>query len=313
MRAACKNARMEWDDLRYVLALTRTHTLARAAVALGVTHTTVGRRLRTIEARLGVRLFDRTPDGFLPTPAGQALAATAEHVEGEILAAEGRVLGQDAQLRGALRVSTMDMLFCGFLGAFSSFIERYPSVELTVTTPLDRVSLTRREADVALRMTNDPPPELIGRKVGTIQFAVYAAASLVEAAGPGAGLGAYPWIGWDERLDPRWFNAWLAKHAPGARIVVRLDDNARARERAVCAGVGAHFMACFEGDALPGVVRVSEILTPLARDLWLLTLRDLRHTSRVRAFMDHMAAALAGEQARLAGIREQRAGPGRSG
>lgn len=297
----CKNAQVDWDDLRFVLALTRRHTLAKTAESLGVTHTTVGRRVRAIEARLGTRLFDRTPDGFLATPAGQDLAATAERVEAEVLAAEGRVLGQNAQLKGALRVSTMDMLYCGFQDLFASFVRRYPNVELTVTTPLDRVSLTRREADVALRLTNQPPEHLVGRRVGRVQFAVYAARSLVEKVGQDAGLGAFPWIGWDERLDNRWFDGWLAQHAPGARIVARFDDSGRAREHAVRGGLGVHFLACFEGDALPGVVRISDVLTEFAHDLWLLTLRDLRTTRRVRAFLDHMSQSFATCQERLAG------------
>ncbi|MCA9494406.1 MAG: LysR family transcriptional regulator [Myxococcales bacterium] len=294
---------MDWDDLRYVLALSRCRTLARAAEDLGVTHTTVGRRLRSIEQRLGVRLFDRTPEGFLPTPAGQDLAAVAEGIEGEVLGAEARVLGRDTELRGTLRVATMDMLYCGFQDLFASFVQRYPNVELTVTTSPDHVSLQRREADVALRMTRSPPEELVGRRVGQLQFAVYGATSLVQAIGPGAALADYPWIGWDERLDNRWFDAWLGQHAPGARVVVRFDDSGRAREKAVRDGLGVHFMACFEGDALPGVVRISPILEPFAYDLWLLTLRDLRSTSRVRAFLDHMVEGFAACQERLSGSR----------
>lgn len=294
---------MDWDDLRYLLELSRGRTQAKAAESLAVTHTTVGRRLRALESRLGVRLFDRTPDGFVPTAAGQDLVAVAERMEGDVLAAEGRVLGRDAELRGGLRVSTMDMLYCGFSDLFASFVERYPRVDLTVTTPLARVSLTRREADVALRMTNRPPENLVGRKVGRLQFAVYAAESLVARVGEGAPLGAFPWIGWDERLDNGWFEGFLAARAPGARVAIRFDDSGRARERAVRDGLGVHFMACFEGDALPGVVRVSERLEPFAHDLWLLTLPDLRGTSRVRAFMDHMTEAFARCQHRLSGDR----------
>ncbi|MCB9594616.1 MAG: LysR family transcriptional regulator [Sandaracinaceae bacterium] len=279
---------MDWDELRYLLALRRSGTLAKAAKQLGVTHTTVGRKLRAIESRLGVRLFDRTPDGFVATVAGQDLVTVAERVEAEVLAAENRVLGRDAQLQGSLRVSTMDMVYAGFHDLFASFVARYPLVELTVTTPLERVSLTRREADVAIRMTNRPPEHLVGRRIGRVQFAVYAAESLMEAVGPDAKLGDYPWIGWDERMDTRWFDGWLAANAPGARIVMRFDDSARSRELAIRTGLGVHFMACFEGDALPGVVRISEVDEAFSHDLWLLTLDELRSTTRVRALLDHL-------------------------
>jgi len=292
---------MDWDDLRYVLALTRTPTLAGAARALGVTHTTVGRRLRGIETQLGVRLFDRTPDGLVPTAAGRDLCEVAEQIEGDVLAAEGRVLGRDTRLTGALRVSTMDLFFCSLHDAFVSFTERYPDVELLVDTTLDRVSLTRREADVALRLTNQPPEYLVGRRVGRAQFAVYAATSLVERIGADAPLAAFPWIGWSDGPGSDWLDRWLATHAPGARYVLSLDDNARAREHAIRAGTGAFFLPCIEGDPLPDVQRISPIIEDHAHDVWLLTLRELRGTARVRAFMEHMASAFDEARDRLAG------------
>src|SRR4051812_32846195 len=104
---------MDWDVLRYVLAIHREKTLSGAAVALGVTRTTVGRRLKEAEDQLRVRLFDRTDEGFTATPAGMELAHTALRLEEEIHVAEGRLLGRDAELRGRLRVSTLDFIFAG--------------------------------------------------------------------------------------------------------------------------------------------------------------------------------------------------------
>lgn len=298
---------MEWDDLRYVLELERGVTLARAADALGVSHTTVGRRLRAMENRLGVRLFDRTPQGFVPTPAGRDLADVARQVEDDVLAAERRVVGGDALPRGPLRISTMDLFVCGFYDVFEAFVERYPGIDLTIDTSLDHVSLPRREADVLLRLTNQPPDYLVGRKVGRAEFAVYAADRLVEEIGPDAGLSAYPWLGWDERSDTKWLDGWLAEHAPTARTVLRIDDNERVREHAIQAGTGVFFVACFVGDTLPGVQRISRIIHEFGHDVWLLTLRELRHTYRVRAFMDHVAEALAAQKDRLAGHSSARA------
>ncbi|MEO0601492.1 MAG: LysR family transcriptional regulator, partial [Myxococcota bacterium] len=206
---------MDWDDLRYVLALTRAPTLAGAAQQLGVTHTTVGRRLRAIEAMLGVSLFDRTPEGLVPTGAGRDLADVAEQVESDVLAVEGRVRGRDTRLTGPLRVSTMDLFFCALQPAFAAFSEACPGVELTVDTTLDRVSLARREADVVIRLTNQPPEYLVGRRVGRVQFAVYAADSLVARIGDGAPLEAFPWLGWSDEPAATWLDAWLGRNAPG--------------------------------------------------------------------------------------------------
>ncbi len=292
---------MDWDGLRFVLALAREGNLTAAASSLAVTHTTVGRRLRALEDELGVQLFARTPDGYVPTVAGQDLREVAERLEGEVLAAQGRVLGRDAELRGPLRVSTLDILFAGFHDAFRSFLVRYPSIALTVTAPDDQVSLPRREADVVLRLTNDPPPYLVGRKVGKVQFATYVAAELAERVGPEATYADFPWISWDDRLGPSWLDQWLAEHAPDARVVMRTDGNLTVIHTCVRQGIGAHFLACFAGDADPDLRRIGEVQTRFARDLWLLTLPELRHNTRVRAFMDHMDEAIRAQRAALAG------------
>ena len=281
---------MSWDDLRFVLAVSRHGTLTGAADALDVTHTTVGRRIRALEAHLGARLFDRTPAGLVATESGQELVAAAEQMEAEALAAENRLLGRDGELRGPLRVSTLDFLLWRVAAGFASFIVRYPEVELTVTTSVDPVSLSRREADVALRLTNTPPEPLIGRKVLDVGFAAYASDALVACVGEGAPYAAFPWIGLDERAGGGWVDSWLAEHAPGARVAVRIDESGILRRQAVCAGMGVFFMPCFEGDAIPGLRRLGPV--HFTRQVWLLTLPELRRTRRVRAFVDHMAEAL---------------------
>lgn len=211
------------------------------------------------------------------------------------------MLGRDTRLDGPLHVSTMDLFFCNFQAAFASFAVRYPAVDLIVDTSLDRVSLTRREADVALRLTNQPPEYLVGRRVGRVQFAVYAAESLIARIGEGAPLQAYPWIGFSDSAMAAWLDRWLEAHAPGAKYLMRVDDNARAREHMLVAGTGVFLNACFEGDALPGVRRISPLIEEHAHDVWLLTLRELRSTTRVRAFMDHMSGVFAEAAPRLAG------------
>lgn len=288
----CNNAQVNWDELRIVLAISRERTLSQAARSLGVTHTTIGRRVRALEQSLGVRLFDRSPDGFTPTPAGQDIAEVAARMEGEVHALEGRVLGRDAELRGELRVATMDILFRRYHPAFSSFIARYPSVDLTLNSSDREVSLIRREADVVLRMTNTPPPYLVGRKVGRVEFAVYASEALVERVGADAGYEDYPWLNWDARSNMRWLDAWLAHRAPNAKTAMRVDVSSLVMREAVAAGIGVHFLASFEGDADPSLVRLGPVEHEFSRDLWLLTLPDLRSTQRVRAFMDHVSEEL---------------------
>lgn len=287
---------MNWDDLRVVLALARHRTLSGAARALGATHTTVARRLRGIEGALGSRLFDATDDGYVPTAAGLLVVQAAERTEAELLALEARVVGGDARLEGKLRVTTMDILFRRYERVFASFLERFPGVELTVGCSDSEASLTRRDADVALRMTNQPAGHLVGRKVGRVEFAVYASRALAKRVGPRAPLSAWPWLHWDERLDARWIDAWLGQHAPGARVSMRVDMSSFALREAISAGLGVFFLACSEGDTDPNLRRVGPVQAAHGRDIWLLTLAELRTASRVRAFMDHFAEQTASQR-----------------
>lgn len=282
---------MDWDGLRYVLALGRRGSLSGAAEALGVTHTTVGRRLERLEHELGVRLFDRTPGGYAPTDAGAELLELAEGLEAPILRAESRVRGQDTQLDGALRISTLDWLFEGLVDVFASFRERYPGIELTVTCTETEVSLFRRQADVALRMTNTPPETLVGRRVGQVRFALYGHRDLVADR---QDLNTLPWLHWDERLDAitRWMDTWLGRVAPDAPIAIRLGENTLSRRAALRAGIGIHPLPCIEGDRIKELVKIGKVLDAFTRSLWILTLPALKHTPRVRVFMDHVAGAV---------------------
>ncbi|MEM6927226.1 MAG: LysR family transcriptional regulator [Myxococcota bacterium] len=287
---------LDWDDLRHVLAVHREGSLTLAARTLGVTRTTVGRRIRSAEAQLGVRLFDRTPEGLVATSAGDDLAETAIEVEEAILASEGRVLGQDVALHGPLRVSTLDFVYEGYAEIFASFVERFPRIELQVTTTDVYVSLLRREADVALRLGNAPAEHLVGRRVTRIPFDVYAARSLVTSLGEDAELSDYPWLQWTDPDQAGWLDAWLADHAPGARAVMRVGSF-DVLYRSVRSGIGVHFLPCVLGDVHDDLVCLDAPLQDETRDLWLLTQPDLRRNRRVRAFMDHVYDTLASPRA----------------
>ncbi|MEN0066498.1 MAG: LysR family transcriptional regulator [Myxococcota bacterium] len=284
---------LDWDDLRTVLEVHREGTLTHAATRLAVTRTTVGRRLKQAEERLGVRLFDRTPEGLSVTEAGHDLVQTALRVEEEVLASENRLLGRKTDLRGPLRITTVDFVYEAIAPVFASFVERYPSVEVTVLDEESPASLLRREADIALRVGNKPAEHLVGRRLLRLRFAVYAARSLADRVGPGASLADWPWLHWDERKEEaRWFDHWLAEQAPGARVVMRCSTFPVLR-RSIRAGIGVLFLPKNLGDADPDLVPIGKDLEGEDREVWALTLADLRPNPRVRAFMDHAYDALA--------------------
>lgn len=266
----------QWDDLRTVLAIARAGSLSGASRLLKVSHATVFRRLGAMEKRLGVRLFERAARGYVPTPAGEDMTATAERMEVEWLGVQRRLAGQDFKPSGTLRVTTTDALMAGLLAPiFKLFRESYPDITLEVVISNQLFNLTKREADIAIRPTTTPPENLVGRCIGTIEQAVY---------GP-SGQGRLPWIGPDERLGYRLLETWMASEGVAEECSYRVDS-VMGMLAAVQAGSGQAVLPCYLADAAPGVVQISPALSPLATELWVLTHPDLRHTLRVRLFLE---------------------------
>ncbi len=280
---------LNWDDLRVFLAIIRSETLSGAACELGVNQTTVTRRLEVLEARLGARLFDRSPSGINPTSAATEVLQVAERVEDNVATIERQLIGQDARLTGELRVTTIDMCAHNDAELFRSFSLRYPEIELELSVGYVYRNLTRREADVAIRWTNNPPEHLVGQRVASAEYALYGANSLLDQFPRNATPGDYPWVDWDIANNARVTANWMRKHVPGARIVCRCDM-ALALHAAVRSGLGLGFMPCAYGDNDPALQRIRSPEVGFGIGIWLLTHPDLRNTARVRAFMQHAAA-----------------------
>jgi DNA-binding transcriptional LysR family regulator len=277
---------MEWDDLRYVLAVGRHGTLSAAARQLGVNHSTVFRRIGLVEERLGARLFERHRDGYTPTPAGDEAVALAERLEGEVDGLEQRLAGRDTRPSGTVRVTTTDTLLTEALGPLlASFRSAYPDIELELVVENRFLSLSRRDADVAIRPTTAPPETLIGRKVCAIATAIYGSAAYLAGAPPPGELAAHAWIAPDDSLAYLPSARWLRRTLPGVRPALRANT-LLGMLAAADAGVGLAALPCFLGDGTAGLRRVRAPLDELSTSLWLLTHRDLRRVARVRAFMD---------------------------
>ncbi len=282
---------VNWDDLRYLLALKRVGTLSAAAKELGVNHTTVSRRLQALEEELGTRLFERQPSGYLATPAGTDVAEVAERMEHELHALDRRVLGRDNRLVGTVRVTTVDFLAVRLASAVGEFTRRYPGLMVELAVENTTANLSKREADIAIRITNTPEDQLVGRRLFRAEFAPYAAESLIERMGGRTDLAAYPWVGWDLRMNARITEEWMNTNVPSASIVCRVDTSLSIFA-AVEAGVGVAFLLCGEGERRANLRRVGPVEPSFAMDVWLLTHPDLRQTARVRAFMDYVAEVM---------------------
>ncbi len=295
---------MNWDNLRIFLAVAREKSVRGAAGDLGISHSTVSRRIDAFEQGLGVRLFERQPDGYFLTSFGEDMVQTARRLEESVDGLERRVLGQDARLRGDLRVTMPDLLAAKLLMPdLVAFGEQYPDINLEVAISYTPFDLRRREADVAIRITIDPPETLVGRKVITYARATYASRAYLAGHDPERSPESVTWIGWDDRSrHPRWVRE---SSFPTAAVRGRMN-NAMVQLAAAKAGMGLAMLPCFMGDTEADLVRVPPREPEPAWDIWILTHEDLRATARVRAFMDFMSDAFLRHRDLLEGRRPQK-------
>jgi DNA-binding transcriptional LysR family regulator len=291
-----------WDDFRLILAVFREGTLSGAARKLGVTHSTVFRRLGAIERMMGARLFERFRDGYLPTPAGDTAAAAAARLEDEVLTLERKLSGQDLKPSGTVRITTADTLSSMLMRHLPAMRALHPDIELEIAISNAMANLTRREAEIALRPTPEPSDLLVGRRVGDIAHAIYGSHAYLSRRGD-KDLAAHDWIGLDDALAGTVIARWMQENLRAVHIACRVDALPTLRD-ACAAGLGLALLPCYVGDLAPELHRLSpKTLAELRSALWLLTHDDLKRTARIRATLDFLAKALASERALLLGKR----------
>lgn len=279
---------MHWDDLRIFLAIAREGSVSGAARRLGVQHSTVSRRLRSLEQKLATRLIERKRSGYELTEAGDELFLSARKIEIEILEFEGAQGGQEAGATGELRVSAINNMASSILmPVFARFSQAQPRIELHIQVTNKFVRLAERDADVAIRLTNTPLDTLIGTRLATVSSAVYGARDYVAKLR--AGDVEEKWLG----VTCCGFHMSWTKEACLTREHNLFVDDTMLTVAAVKAGAGLAFLPCFMGDREPSLVRFR---APEARHqlgLWLLYHRDLQRTHRVRLFRRHMLREIA--------------------
>ncbi len=291
-----------WNDLKLVLAIARAGTLGGGAAALAVNHSTAFRRLNALEEKLGVRLFERLPGGvYQATSEGERVAATAERVETEADALSREVGGRDQRLTGALRVTSSETLAYSLLTTeLAHFREAHPGIVVELVVDNRILSLSRREADIALRVTRPKEPDLFGRKLADIGWTVYGARSKF-GDDPITDLAAHDFIGWGPDVTGIAAADWIGERIAPQRVVYRASSLIN-QFTAARAGIGLVLLPCYLGDLDPGLRRVvTEPIPELTRELWIVTHADLRKTARVRAFFDIVGDGLVAKSSFLRG------------
>jgi DNA-binding transcriptional LysR family regulator len=301
-----KQQHLDWDDFRLVKIIAEASGLAGAAEKLGVNHSTVFRRLGQMEENLGVKLFERHRTGYVLTTAGEEMMTLAEQMDENVTAFTRKLAGQAVAPAGELRVTTNDTLLVHLLTPiFARFIKACPEMRLDVVLANQALNLSKRDADVAIRATDDPPETLVGRRVATIAWAIYGrSADFPGVRGPGdvsiADLFDRHWLALGDNLATLKVARFVREHVAPDNIVYKVNTVLGLAE-AVEAGTGIGPLPCFIADASPNLVRLSDINADFATGLWLLTHPDLRQSARVRAFMDFMAAEIAKQKKRIEG------------
>jgi len=288
---------LEWNDLSVILAVCRQGSLSGAARVLGYNHSTVFRKISAIEQKTGVRFFERLPDGYRMTEAGESALRTAERIEAEVHALGREVLGQDMRLQGKVRITSPEGMSATLLPQMlRAFHQRHPDVTFDVAGGHGAFDLGRREADIAIRATSRPPDTALGRKVCEFRFALYASPDYPKLD-EDIPLAEHDWCMIPDTIE------WLVplvwkKVLYGERRVVFASGATMPVVNAARSGLGLTMMPCYVGDLMDGLARVSGLIEPLTLELWVLTHPDLRHTARVKVLMQYLYEML-GEQADL--------------
>lgn len=296
----CKNASMKnWDDRRFFLAVAREGSLNKAAEKLSVNRSTVLRRITAFEKELGVRLFERLPNGYFTTAAGEEMMRAAERMEDAVNDADRVLAGRDAKLCGTIRVSVSGALATYVLMPdITAFNQAHPEIRLEILTTFDMPDLARREADVAIRISNDPPDDLVGRRVVKVARAAYVGKQNlphVKNSAPGLPLS---WIGWS--LEPSSRQLFEESNYSDLPVDTIISDP-YTTVRALRCGMGMSILPCFMGDSEPELYRMPPGNLLIQTDLWVLTHQDLRNAARIQIFTNFLVEALSRQRDLLEG------------
>ena len=291
---------MEWNDLNIILAIGRSGSLSGAARALKMNHSTVFRRINAIEQKSGVRFFERIHTGYILTEAGEAAMRAAEYIDDEVHTLSRELLGRDLRLQGTIRVTAPEGIAMQLLVPhLASFSRSHPEIHIDLAVTSIALHLSRREADLAVRVTNNPPETAIGRRVCGFRFGIYASKNYLKKHHQPI-LEDCDWLIPDGSSD--WFltSFWKKLGLTRANIVFSSNHIMSIME-AAREGLGIAPLPCFMGDRDKKLVRVIDPPEEMTLALWLLTHPDLRHTARVKALTNYLYTALSNDKNLLEG------------
>jgi DNA-binding transcriptional LysR family regulator len=273
-----------WDDIRYFLSVARCGNLSSAAKELGVNHSTVSRRIQTLEERHGVRLFERLPSGYEMNDVASSIYELALELETKNQQVSRNLFGQDRRLQGEINITMPHDIFDYILpDSFAEFKQLQPDILPNLYIAKGVKNLAAREADIAIRLTAKPPEYLIGSRVASLGYGIYAHTSLDLSTN----ISVIAWNGESELPE------WVKEYFPKAKISLRVDD-LYSMYAAVKSGIGIARMPCYLPDVIDDTsVEKLPIRLPLSQwGVWVLSHVDLRNTAKVRVCREFLMKQL---------------------
>ena len=294
---------MNLDLLKDFLAIARQGKLGAAATQRRANHSTLYRRLNQLESQLNCRLFERLNDGYQLTQAGRELLSYAERIEEEAMAAERSLAGKDMTMQGEIRVTAPEHIAYEYLpGYLASFHKTHPQIRITVIVSNSDLDLNRREADIAIRATPEPPQFLVGRRVLGLPWYVFGSSAYVRRKGiPDSldSLSHHDWVGPDPALYHLAAYAWFRKHISEDHIMVRATT-LNAIASLAQTGLGLALLPVDQCNR--NLKNLMSFEPGRGSDLWLLTHPDLRFTGRIKALMEFLMEAFRQDDRLKSGI-----------
>lgn len=279
-------------DLDVMLALVRGRTLAGAGERLGLDASTVFRALQRIERGVGRPLFERSRSGYRPTELATELATHAEHMEAALEAARSSVDAEPSGVSGTVRITTTDTILHGLIApALLALRDDHPQLDFELHTGNELASLTRRDADIAVRATKRPPQHLIGKNLGPIRVALYAARRGAVRSFEQVEHGEADWVAPDDALPEHPSVVWRKRHFPKAQPRYRVHSILSVLEL-VALGMGVGIVPMFLAQGRKDVVQLTEPLEECETELWLLAHPESRHLRRVSTVYSHLSQSL---------------------
>jgi DNA-binding transcriptional LysR family regulator len=278
----------DWEDMRHFVALAETGTLSGAARALTVDHATVGRRVSALEETFDTKLIERLPKRWVLTEAGQRVAALAQGMQAQAHALERGVKARRSPLSGTVTLSTPPAFASHFLTPRLPLLRRaYPDLHLALLGQKAVASLSQQEADIAVRITRPKEASSVARKIGTMEFWLYAAPGYETKPAE-----EWEFVAYDASLDHVIEQRWLTTFAAERPIVFRAND-LFCQVAAARAGIGIAALPCFLAYRDPGLMALSVDLKRATRDIYLVVHSDLRRMPAVRAVLEFVAEQVA--------------------